>query len=126
MRKRYIQHPITHKLIPAEEYVRPDMSRHAIHGDIEPFKSYLDGSVIGSRRALREHNTRHGVVTQAELGNEQEAAIKRREDFYAGRPYDTERRRDALLFAAEVHEHRGSRTEADLKQMTENYRRAHD
>ena len=121
MRKRYIQHPITHKLIPAEQYVRPDMS-HAIHGEIEPFVSPLDGRLIDSRKSLREHNVRHGVVSTQELGNEGEKAKKAREDFYAGRPYDRERRRKALAFAVDLHENRGNRTAADLKQMAENYR----
>ena len=121
MRKRYIQHPITLKLVPAEEYVRPDRS-HAVHGDIEPFVSHLDGTMITSRKDLREHNKRHGVVTAKELGNEGERFKKAREDFYAGRPYDRERRRRALAFATDLHEHRGSRSDADLKQMAENYR----
>lgn len=59
---RWIQHPITHKLIPAEEYVRPKERTHMIMPDIEPFKSNIDGSVISSRPQLEAHNRRHNVT----------------------------------------------------------------
>jgi len=32
-----------------------------IRGDIQPYVSPIDGSVIGSRSAERQHNARHGV-----------------------------------------------------------------
>lgn len=80
---RWIQHPITHKLIPADEYVRPSL--HEIHDDIEPFVSPVDGSLIGSRSALREHNRRHGVVSQAEYGGTHNIeAQKKRERLFTG------------------------------------------
>ena len=42
-------------------------STPAILGDITPFKSSVDGTVIGSRKDLREHNTRNGVVNTDDL-----------------------------------------------------------
>ena len=120
MRKTWVQHPITHKLIPKEDYVRPT-NMHAIHGDIDPFISPVDGTVISSRKALQEHNRRHGVVSQAEMGNEGQAARQQREDYYAGRSHDTERRRDAIKHAVDWH--RDGRSPADIHQMSENYRK---
>ncbi len=120
MRKTWVQHPITYKLIPKDEYVRP-ASMHAIHGDIDPFVSSVNGSVISSRKQLREHNIRHGVVSAAEFHNEGERAKQQREDYYAGRPHDTERRKDAIKHAVEWH--RDGRSRADIHQMAENYRK---
>ena len=120
MRRRYIQDPKTGKLIPAEEYRRAD-TVHAVHGDIDEFRSHVDGSVISSRRDLREHNKRHGVVTGAEYGNDNAASVKAREDFYGGRPHDTKRRLDAIRFAFETET--GNYTKAEKRQMAENYRR---
>lgn len=67
MRKRYIQHPITHELIPAEEYVRPSESSAMIMPDIQPYTSMIDGSVIRSRSQHRAHLRQHNCV---EVGNE--------------------------------------------------------
>ena len=38
-----------------------------IRGDITPFKSMVDGTVINSRKDLREHNLRNNVVNTADL-----------------------------------------------------------
>ncbi len=120
MRKTWVQHPITHKLIPKDEYVRPT-NMHAIHGDIDPFVSTVDGSIIDSRKKLREHNVRFGVVSQAEFGTEGNRVRQQREDYYAGRPHDTERRKDAIKHAVDWH--RDGRSAADIRQMAENYRK---
>jgi hypothetical protein len=64
---RFIQHPITLKLIPAEQYCRPSENSHSIHGDIESFVSPIDHSVISDRNQLREHNKKHNVVNSAEF-----------------------------------------------------------
>jgi hypothetical protein len=45
----------------------PERTFPAIIGDIEPFVSTVDGSVISSRRDLREHNARNNVVLTADL-----------------------------------------------------------
>ena len=39
----------------------------AVLGDIEPFVSSIDGSVITGRAALRAHCKQHGVVLTADL-----------------------------------------------------------
>lgn len=67
MRKRYIQHPETHELIPAEEYVSPSEHRHFVVGDIQAYKSMVTGEMIEGRRQHREHLKSHGVV---EVGND--------------------------------------------------------
>lgn len=67
MRKRYIQHPVTHELIPAEEYVRPSESTHIVMNDIEPYTSMIDGTRITSRSKHRAHLKQHGCI---EIGNE--------------------------------------------------------
>jgi hypothetical protein len=36
-------------------------STPSIHGDIEPFKSPIDGTIVNTRAQLTAHNTRHGV-----------------------------------------------------------------
>jgi len=67
---RYIQHPITFKLIPAEEYERPREHGHFVQGDVTNFVSPIDGSVISDRKKLREHNKKHQVVNAAEFSPE--------------------------------------------------------
>lgn len=68
---RYIQHPETGKLIPAEEYVRPNSAKSAyVMEDVKPFVSPVDGSVISTRRKLNEHNRRHGVTNSADYSKE--------------------------------------------------------
>jgi hypothetical protein len=81
-RQRYIQDPKTHKLIPAEEwYQRQDVDAPMVMGDIKPYKSMVDGSMIESRSSHREHLRKHQLV---EIGNETEAMMKsaRREPKY--------------------------------------------
>jgi hypothetical protein len=63
----WIQHPITGKLIPRDEYVRPKQIGHAIHGDIESFVSPIDGTVISDRKQYDEHCRKHNVVNAAEF-----------------------------------------------------------
>ena len=84
---RYIQDPKTNKLVPADEYyAQKQVSSAAVVNDIEPFVSPIDGSVIGSRTDLRNHNARHGVIQQLEYGDtHSREAEKRRHDHYLGR-----------------------------------------
>lgn len=58
----WVQDPSTGKLIPKHEYRPPAPKFAAIHGDIETFKSPIDGSIISDRAQLRKHNARHGVT----------------------------------------------------------------
>lgn len=117
---RYIQDPKTHKLIPAEDYYQRG-EFHAVHARFDAFVSPVDGTLIDSRKKLREHNVKHGVVSQAELGNEGEAARREREKFYTAGGYDNDRRRDAIVFATDLDA--AQRSKADKKQMIENYQR---
>ena len=77
---RWIQDPITYKLIPADEYVRPKEAGHFIHGDFQPFVSPVDGSVISDRKQLAEHNKRNNVVNTSEFSPEFMARKKKERD----------------------------------------------
>lgn len=52
--------------VPAEQYRRP-MPAFQVMGDIEPFISPIDGSIVGSRSTYRQHMKHHGVI---DVGNE--------------------------------------------------------
>lgn len=67
---RFIQHPITHELVPAEEYERPNERHHLVQSDIEPFISPIDKTIISSRAHLREHNRKHNVTNAADYSTE--------------------------------------------------------
>ena len=82
---RWIQHPETGKLVPAEEYIRPRSAGHFIQGDIESFVSPIDGSVISDRKQYDEHCRKHNVVNAAEFSPEHYARkAKERERVYTG------------------------------------------
>lgn len=66
-RRSWVQCPITHKLIPKEEYQGPPEAGFFVMGDINPYKSMVTGEMIQGRRQHREHLIRHNVV---EVGNE--------------------------------------------------------
>lgn len=59
MRKRYIQHPVTHELIPADEYIRPERSGHYIIPDIPDYTSPINGKLISGRKQRREDLVRN-------------------------------------------------------------------
>lgn len=62
-RGRFIQHPETGELIPADEYVRPSsVNAPSIMKPLDEFTSPVDGQRISSRKQLAEHNRRHGVT----------------------------------------------------------------
>lgn len=50
-----------------DDYVPELRASHYIMGDIQPYKSMVDGSIIGSRSVHREHLRAHGCI---EVGNE--------------------------------------------------------
>lgn len=68
-RQRYIQDPVTLKLVPAEEYYasQQDVAAPFVMADIQPYQSMATGEMITGRRQHREHLKSHGLV---ELGNE--------------------------------------------------------
>ena len=73
---RYIQDPVTHKLVPADTYCRPQTVSHSIHGFHEPYVSPVDGSIISDARSLRNHNARNNVVHTAEFDS---ATVKKQQ-----------------------------------------------
>lgn len=75
---RYIQHPETLELVPAEDYVRPaPMGRGPnIQPDISPYESIITGETITSRSHHREHLRAHNMV---EVGNEAPSWIRERQ-----------------------------------------------
>ena len=76
-RHTWIQDPVTHKLIPAEEWRGPSASTSAyIVPDIQPYRSMINGEIIQSRSHHRAHLAQHGCF---EIGNEIGAAMKRPE-----------------------------------------------
>jgi hypothetical protein len=66
----WVQDPVSGKLIPKEEYRAASRDKGLIIGDIEPFKSPIDGTLITSRSKLRDHNKRHGVTNVQDYGPE--------------------------------------------------------
>ncbi|MNK62898.1 hypothetical protein D3C87_820930 [compost metagenome] len=67
MRTRYIQDPVTLKLIPADQYESPRSAGPMIMGDIQPYQSMATGEMIMGRRQHREHLRQHRLI---EVGNE--------------------------------------------------------
>jgi hypothetical protein len=67
-RTTYIQDPVTHKLVPKDEYYqRQDINAPMVIGDIQPYQSMIDGRMITSRSQHRSHLKQHGMI---EIGNE--------------------------------------------------------
>ena len=76
----WIQDPETGKLIPKEEYDAYQNDSAYIQGDIEPFKSPIDGSVISTRAQLRDHHRKHGVTDSRDYSQSYiEARAKQRQ-----------------------------------------------
>lgn len=67
---RYIQDPVTHRMVPVAEYDfhDDDCSAPSVLRPIDPFVSPVDGSVISDRSHLRAHNKRHGVTNVRDYG----------------------------------------------------------
>lgn len=66
-RKRWIQDPVTHKLIPVDEYTPAAPSGPFVMADVKPYQSMVTGEMIGGRRQHREHLRQHGLI---EMGND--------------------------------------------------------
>ncbi len=77
---RYIQHPITLELIPAEQYERPRTSEIHIMPDIQPYRSMIDGSIIHSRSQHRRHLRQHGCI---EVGNDSSVLNPQRKQLHS-------------------------------------------
>ena len=79
-RRRWVQDHETGKLVEVSTARRrPPPDAPVVIGDLEPFKSPIDGKLIGSRRELRQHNREHGVTQNQEYGeNAGEAYFERK------------------------------------------------
>lgn len=73
------------RMVEKSEYYEREERGPFIRGDIEPFVSPIDGTVIGSRSDLRSHMRKHDVVPTAEVSSEWSAAERRRRDIREGR-----------------------------------------
>jgi len=72
MRKKWIQDPKTHKLVPASQYCRRPRERKTAHimPDIKPFTTVcgdIAGQEISSRSQLREFEKRNNLI---QVGND--------------------------------------------------------
>jgi len=79
---RWIWHPVEKRLVPADEYVRPQTARSdlpaptIIADHMKPVQSMLDGKMYDSKSALRGTYKAAGVE---ELGNDAPTTWKRPE-----------------------------------------------
>jgi len=90
------------EFIPVDDAARAQATSAYIHGDIQPFVSPVDGSVISDRRQLAEHNKRNNVVNTHEFGTEHwDIKRKERERFYNGEhtPKESLRRKQEIYEA---------------------------
>lgn len=79
----------------------------SIHGDITPFVSPVDGSVISDRKQLREHNKRNNVVNASEFSDEYYAKKrKERERVYTGERTKDQIRRDRMDINDAIEHHK--------------------
>lgn len=62
MRKRFIQDPVTLELVPADEYVAPEVNAPMVMPDIQPYKSQINGQIINSRSTHRAHLRQNGCI----------------------------------------------------------------
>lgn len=67
-RRVFVYCPERKKVVPRHEASASYRGRrHDVIPDIRPFESPVDGTVVGSRRDLREHNIRNNVE---QVGND--------------------------------------------------------
>lgn len=103
MRRTYVYNPKTEKMEEVTAH-RANRSGVLIMGDIEPFKSSVDGTVITGRKSLRDHNKRHGVTNPADFKNEwKQKAEERKKIFTPGSGFDKQRRVEHIRAALERH-----------------------
>jgi hypothetical protein len=76
-RQVYNEEKDKYELVPITDSSRAKASSADIHGDIESFRSPVDGSIISDRKQLREHNKRNGVVSAEEFSDEYYARKER-------------------------------------------------
>jgi hypothetical protein len=70
-------------MVPIDAAARKLETSAAVRGDIEPYISPIDRSVITGRKSLREHMDKHSVVLLDDYGTKGwEDAAKKREDHH--------------------------------------------
>lgn len=72
MRRRFIQR--NGELVEVTPDYVAEPKSHYVMGDIQPYKSMVDGSTISSRSHHREHLRKHGCV---EVGNDSSLSRQR-------------------------------------------------
>ena len=66
--KRWIQDPVTFKLVPADEYYAPaDNAGPYIRDDIKPYQSMIDGRMIEGRKMHREHLKSNNCIEAGDM-----------------------------------------------------------
>ncbi len=66
--KRWIQDPVTFKLVPADEYYSPaENAGPYIRDDIKPYQSMIDGRMIEGRKAHREHLKSNNCIEAGDM-----------------------------------------------------------
>jgi len=103
----WVQCSVTGKMIPKEEYSRYLDKSAAVHEDVKPFRSPIDGTLISSRAALRSHNKKHGVTDPRDYGD-QWFSRKQKERDLALTSSSKEQRRDRVeQIQKAIYEHTG-------------------
>jgi hypothetical protein len=66
--KRWIQDPVTFKLVPADEYYAPaENAGPYIRDDIKPYQSMIDGRMIEGRKMHREHLKSNNCIEAGDM-----------------------------------------------------------
>lgn len=106
MKRTFVQDPVTRKFV-EKQYYRPVL--HYVQGDVQPFISPVDGSIVNSKSGLRNHNAKNNVVNYEEFGDAHfEKKQKERDDFYQGKTGGKERLND-IVRAYNEHEEKARR-----------------
>ena len=83
--QKYDKETDTSTFVPADEAARQSDMSAVVRGDIEPFVSPIDGSVISGTKQMRDHYKEHDVVPTAEFSPEfLEKKQKERERVFTG------------------------------------------
>lgn len=111
MTKRYRYNPDTKEMEEIEN-VRSRFVGVEVQGDIEPFVSTVDGTVISSRSHLREHMRKHGLAHASDFdkpGGHWDKARQARADYLAGKTNPDSKRRTQQMSDAWEHARNKSR-----------------
>lgn len=105
MKRTYKYNPET-KAMEETTHGAPIERYGIIIGDIEPFVSTVDGSVIGSRSTLRDHMRQHGLAhteDYSQPGGFWDRKRQERADYLAGKTNPNSNRRKSQMSDAFEH-----------------------